>query len=183
MAAPIAPAHMPSSAVTISTFVEGEWGSNASSQLVADRAEQEVGRRRDPAPDDDPVGRDDGHHVGDADPEIASDPGEAFRRADVARPGPHDRFLGRGGPAGGRDLVGASERLEAAPVPAAAPGAVGIDRLVADLAGRPVMALVRTWPSTTMTPPTPVPRVSPIIEEAPRPAPRRSSARPNAARH
>ena len=31
-----------------------------------------------------------------------------------------------------------------------------------------------------MTPPTPVPSVSPIIEEAPRPAPSRSSARPNA---
>ena len=38
----------------------------------------------------------------------------------------------------------------------------------------------RTCPSMTMTPPTPVPRVRPTIEFAPRPAPRRSSASPNA---
>ncbi len=81
-------------------------------------------------------------HVGDPDPEIATDLGEALDRPGVAGPGPRDRLLGRGGPAGGGDLVGPCEGLEAAAVPAAAPGPVGLDRLVTDLAGRAVVALV-----------------------------------------
>ena len=64
----------------------------------------------------------------------------------IARSSPsraqRDRLLGRGGPAGQRDLVGPRERLEAATVAAAAPRPVGVDRLVAELAGRPVVALV-----------------------------------------
>ena len=49
----------------------------------------------------------------------------------------------------------------------------------------PISPAVPSWPwwtrpSTAMTPPTPVPSVSPTIDRAPRPAPSRSSARPNA---
>ena len=95
-----------------------------------------------PPPMHDPVRRDDDDHVGDADPEVAADLGEAVgARASPAR-ARRDRLLGRGGPAGGGDLVGPGERLEAAAVAAAAPRSVGIDRLVADLAGRAVVALV-----------------------------------------
>ena len=53
-----------------------------------------------------------------------------------------DGLLGGRRPAGRRDLVGAGERLEAAAVAAAARRPVGIDRLVAELAGRAVVALV-----------------------------------------
>ena len=112
-------------------------------QLGPDRLEQQVGRScADAAADDDPVGRDDGDHVGDADPEVAPDLGEPVDRACVAGPRAGHGLLGRRGPAGRRDPVGPGERLDAAAVPAAAQRPVGIDRLVADLAGRAVVALV-----------------------------------------
>ena len=75
-------------------------------------------------------------------------------------------LLGGRGPAGRGDAVGAGERLQAAAVAAAAWRPVGLDRLVAELAAGPVVARW-TRPSMAMTPPTPVPSVSPIIDEAP----------------
>ena len=76
-------------------------------------------------------------------PEVAADlaPGPSIARASPARAA-LDRLLGRRGAAGRGDPVGPGERLEAAAVAAAAPRPVGVDRLVADLAGRPVVALV-----------------------------------------
>ena len=128
----------PSSAVTISiSSSDVVWTRRRSSSRIG--LEQQVAGRGDPAADDDPVRRDDGDHVGDADPEIAPDLGEAVDRPDVAGAGPLDRLLGGGGAAGRGDLVGPREGLEAAAVPAAAPRAVRVDRLVAELAGRPVV--------------------------------------------
>ena len=98
-------------------------------------------RGRDPAADHDPVRGDDRDHVGDPDPEIAADLGEPVERAPIAGAGARDRLLGRGRPARGGDLVGAGERLEAAAVAAAAPRPVRLDRLVAELAGGPVVPL------------------------------------------
>ena len=55
-AAPIAPAHVPSSAGHDLDLVERR-RADPPPELVADRAEQQVGGRRDAAADDDPVGR------------------------------------------------------------------------------------------------------------------------------
>ena len=142
IAAPIAPAQVPSSAVTTVDRVE-RGRVDAPAQLVVDR-DPAAGRPRgrDPAADDDPVRRDDDDHVGDADAEVAPDSAmPASARASPARAA-LDGLLGRGGPAGRRDLVGPGERLEAAAVAAAAPRPVGVDRLVAELAARAVVALV-----------------------------------------
>ena len=53
-AAPIAPAHVPSSAVTISTS-SSDVVRTRRRDLGADRVEQQVAGRRDPAADHDPV--------------------------------------------------------------------------------------------------------------------------------
>ena len=53
-----------------------------------------------------------------------------------------ERLLGRSRAACRGDLVRARERLKAAAVAARAPRAIGIDRLVAELAARAVVALV-----------------------------------------
>ena len=112
-------------------------------QLAPDRPEQQVGRpRTDPAADDHPVGRDDGDHVRDADPEVAADLGEAIDGSCLPGARPGHGLLGRRGSAGRRDPVRTGECLDAASVSAAAQRPLGIDRLVADLAGRAVVALV-----------------------------------------
>jgi hypothetical protein len=120
-------------------LVEGG-GSDALSELLADRLEQEVARRGDAATDDHPIGRDDRDHVGDADPEVAPDDGQSGEGSRVAGLGGHDGRLGRGRPAGGGDAIRPGERLETAMVPAATRRAVGVDRLMADLTGRAVVA-------------------------------------------
>src|SRR5206468_2918705 len=75
------------------------------------------------------------------DPEVAANQREALARADVTRACPCDPFLGRRGPARGGDAVGSSERLQAAAVPTAARGPVGLERLVPDLTGGAVVRL------------------------------------------
>ena len=87
-------------------------------------------------------GRDDRDHVADADAEVATDAGEPLDRLRVAGPGGLDRGLDGVRPARLGDPVGARERLEAAVVAAVARRTVGIDDLVADLAGRAVMPQV-----------------------------------------
>ena len=139
MAAPIAPAQVPSSAGHDLDLVERR-RPDPPPHLGPDRVEQQVAGRRDPAADDDPVGRDDRDHVGDADPEVAADLGQPGQRPRVAGPGRCDRLLGRRRPAGRGDPVGPRERLETAAVAAAARRPVRVDRLVADLAGRAVVA-------------------------------------------
>ena len=114
---------------------------NASSQLVADAAQEQVRGGRDTAADHDPVRGDYRNHVGDPDPEIASNVGQPFNRTDVAGARPCHRLLGGGGARCDGDLIGASECLQAAAVPTVAPRPVGLDRLVPDLPGRPVMPL------------------------------------------
>ena len=118
-------------------------GPDPPDDLRPDRRKEHLARRGGPAADHDAIWRDH-DHVGDPDPEIAADLGEPVGRAGVAFGRLSNRLLRGRGPAGERDLVGAGERLEAAPVAAAAPGPVGFDRLVADLAGGPVVALVDT---------------------------------------
>ena len=148
--------------------------------LGADRVEQQVAGRGDPAADDHPVGRDDDDHVGDADAQVAPDPGQPGQRPLVAgagrlaRPPPPSscrtpRRSGRPGrrPRGSRGCRSCTT---------ARPGSI---------VWWPTSPAVPSWPGWTlpsmaMTPPTPVPRVSPTIELAPRPAPSRSSASPNA---
>jgi hypothetical protein len=138
IAAPIAPAHVPSSAVTTVT------GSSdvvcTLLQLLVDRGEHQVGGRRHPATEHDTVRGDHHDHAGDADPEVPADLGEPVDRLRIARPGPFDRLLGRRRAADRRDLVGPGERLETAAVAAVAPRTVRIDGLVAHLAAVP------SWP-------------------------------------
>ena len=82
-AAPIDPAHVPSSAGTSSTRRARSSSPAAGARPGSART---AGRRRraDPAAEDDPVGRDDGDHVGDADPEVAPDR-RAARRSPARR--------------------------------------------------------------------------------------------------
>ena len=178
IAAPIAPAWTPNSALT-------RW--TASSEVIQTRRRisSRIGANRSspaaatPPPMTTTSGETTVDHVGDPDPQIPADLGQS-------RLAPSRRPLRRGdcrldglGPARLGDPVGAGERLDAAVIAAAAQRPVGIDRLV------PISPAVpscprRTRPSIAMTPPTPVPSVRPTIVAAPRPAPSRSSASPNA---
>ncbi len=115
---------------------------DAPPDLVADRGHQQVAGRRDPAADDDAVRRDDRDHVGDADADVATDAGQALERARVAGGRRLDRGLDGVRPARLGHPVGPGERLQAAVVPAVARGTVRVDRLVADLTRRPVVAEV-----------------------------------------
>ena len=108
-------------------------------QLLADRLDEEVEGDRDPATDDDAVGREDDDHVRDPDAEVAADLGEPGERPSVACSRRLDRRGDRLGPARRGEPVGPGERLEAAAVATAAQRPVGIDGLMADLTGRPVM--------------------------------------------
>ena len=137
---PIAPAQVPSSAVTTST---------ASSEVVRTRRrisariglEQQVAGRRDPATDDDPVGRETVTMLRDPDAEVAADLGQA-RRAPARRRAraastaastvavPHAAAI--------RSARANASRQPWLPQPHERP--VRVDRLMADLAGRPVMA-------------------------------------------
>ena len=140
-AAPIAPAQTPSSAGTSST---------ASSDVVWTRAasSSRIGaNRRSPAAATPPPmttrsGEMHDDHVGDPDAQVAADQGQPLERPRIAGPGAGHRLLGGRRPARRGDPVGARERLEAAVVAAAARRPVRVDRLVAQLAGRPVVALV-----------------------------------------
>ena len=137
------PAHVPSSAVTISTWSSAVIFTRRRAPPGSARA---AGRRpgADPAADHDAVRRDDRDHVGDPDPEVAADLGEAVERARVAGAGASDGLLGRAVPHGRGDLVGAGVRLEAAAIAAAAQRPVRLDGLVAELAGGAVVALEHT---------------------------------------
>ena len=115
---------------------------DAPPDLGSDARQKQVGGSRDPATDDDPIRRDHDDHVGDPDPEIAGDPPEPLERGRFTGPCPVDGLLGGPRPARFGDPVGPGERLEAAVVAAVAGRTVGVDRLVADLAGRSVMTLV-----------------------------------------
>ena len=107
--------------------------------LGPDRIQQQRPGRRDPAADDDPIGRDDRDHVADADARGTARRWPALDRLRIAGPGGRHGGLDRLGAARLGDPVGAGERLEAAVVPAVARRAVRVDDLVADLAGRAVM--------------------------------------------
>ena len=138
IAAPIEPAQVPSSAGTTSTSSSDVvWTRRRSSSRIGSSSRSNGDR--DPAADDDPVGREDHDHVGDPDAEVAADLREPGERLGVAGPRSLDGRLDRLGAARRGDPVGPGERLEAAVVAAAARRAVRVDRLVADLAGRPVM--------------------------------------------
>jgi hypothetical protein len=101
-----------------------------------------LARGRHAAAEDHPVRRHDDDHVGDPDREVTADLGQAVDRPRVPALGCADRLLRGRRPASGGDLVGPGVGLEAAAVAAPAPRAIGIDRLVAHLAGGPVVALV-----------------------------------------
>ena len=148
--------------------------------LGPDRVEQQVAGRRDPAADHDPVGREDGDHVADPDAEVAADLGRA-RRAPGASPAraastaasavavPHAAAI--------RSARANASRQPWLPQPHGGPSG--------SIVWWPTSPAVPSCPRTTrpsiaITPPTPVPRVSPTIDDAPRPAPSRSSASPNA---
>ena len=139
-AAPIAPAQTPSSAGTTVDRVE-RGRAHATLELGADRREQQLARRGHAAADHDAVGRDHGDHVRDPDAQVAADPGQPLERPRVAGPRAGHGLLGGRRPARRRDPVGARERLDAPVVAAAARRPVRVDRLVPELAGRPVVAL------------------------------------------
>ena len=107
--------------------------------LGPDRVEQQLAGSRDPAADDDPVRGDDRDHVADPDPEVAPDAREPVERPLIAGPGCRDGGFDGLGPAGLGDAVGPGEGLEAAVVAAVARRTVGVDDLVPDLTGRPVV--------------------------------------------
>ncbi len=115
---------------------------DALEQLGLDGAAQQVEGGRDAAADDDHVGRDDRDHVGDADAQVAPDEGEADDGPRIGRTGRLEGRLGGLRAAGGGDAIGPGEGLQAAAVAAAAQRAVGVERLMAELAARPVVALV-----------------------------------------
>ena len=134
-----------------------------------------------PPPMHDPLGRDDRDHVGDPDPEISTDLGERrrSRRASPARA----RAIASSAVAVPHAAAIWSARANASRqprLPQPHHGPVGLDRLVADLAGRAVVSLVD--PAVDRDHATdPGPQREPDHRRgAPRPAPSRSSASPNA---
>ena len=181
-AAPMAPAHVPSSASTTSTRVD-RGRDDPPPQLRHDRLDD----RAPPALDQPPPRmmrsrRQQRHGVGEADAEVAPDLGEAratpaHRRPPVPARWP-PRAVGRAADDG--DLVGPCVGFHAAAVAAAAPRPVGVDRLVAQLAGLATEAL-HDLAAEAMTPPTPVPRVRPMNGRAP-PCPEAQLRQPEGAR-
>ena len=142
MAAPIAPAQTPSSAVTISTSSRDVVVTRfRSSSRIGSRSRSRC--RRDPAADHDPVRRDDRDHVRDPDAEIAARPGRGRPSPARRRPGPATNASSAVAVPHAAAIWSAranASRQPRLPQPHHRP--VGIDRLVAELAGRAVVALV-----------------------------------------
>ena len=92
IAAPIAPAQIPSSAMTTSTSSSDVvWTRRRSSARIG--LQQQVAGRGDAAADHDPIRREERDHVGDADTEVASDRRPALHRGRIASPCRRDGSL------------------------------------------------------------------------------------------
>ena len=112
-------------------------------QLFSHRLEQEVTSRRHTPTDHDAVDAEQDGYVAHANAEIAPGRGQPFSCATVAGPGSLHRLRHRREPTRGDDRVGLRQRLEAAPVAAAAQCAVRDDGLMAELATRAVAAHIK----------------------------------------
>src|SRR4029079_381197 len=117
-------------------------GEDVPPNFVADRVEQQVRGRRHTAAQDHPLWRDRRDHVGDADPEITTDPFESGASARVTGAGALDCLLDALRPACLGDPVRSGVGLETTAVAAAARRALGIERLVTHLAARAVATLI-----------------------------------------
>src|SRR3989475_7318497 len=113
---------------------------DATLKLFSNRTEQQLARGGDTPAEHDPVDADQHHHVAHANPQVS--PGVAERllcpRIPRARGGHSSlrvRLARRGG-----DGTRSGERLEAAAIAAAAWRTIGHDRLMAELAGGPLVA-------------------------------------------
>ncbi len=137
---------------------------HAATELGSDRLEQEVAGGRHAAADDDAVRGHDDDHVGDADAEPAA-------RSRPDRPGPGRRRPGAAATAASgvsvpqaaanRSARANASRQPRLPQPHTGPSASSV--------WWPTSPAVPSWPRTTrpsiaITPPTPVPSVSPTIE-------------------
>ena len=155
-AAPIAPAWGPSLAGTIS-YQSGGTRTQCRRRRLAHEREQRVAGLGDAAADDDALGDEHGHDVGDGDAEVVGDLGEGGR---AARSSPAaaaaKRLVHRRRPGEASDRAGRGERFETAAVAAPARRSVGHDHLVGELAGPPIGPKC-SRPSTTIPPPIPVP--------------------------
>ena len=155
-------------------------GPDASPQLVADRPQQQVAGRRDPAADDDPVRRDDRRSCWRSRSRDSGRP-RPGRRGPARRPPEPGRRPLRPSPSRRRPRSGRPGRTPPGsrwfPHPHGGPSG--------SIVWWPISPAVPSWPwwtrpSIAITPPTPSRGSGRSSSRRPRPAPRRSSARPNA---
>ena len=136
----MAPAVVPSSAMTTSMVCHAvTWTRRAISSRMGPRSSSPAAAT--PPPSTHPVGCHQHDRVGDADAQVSTGLGQPGDGARVASTGRRDRLLDRVRAADLRDLLRPAERLDAAAIAAVAEWTIRVDDLVADLAGRALVAL------------------------------------------
>src|SRR3989442_5016996 len=115
---------------------------DATLELFSNRTEQQLARGGDTPAEHNPVDADQHHHVAHANPQVPPGVAERLRAPLIPRArGGHSPLRVRL-PRRGGDRTGSGERLEAAAIAAAAWRTIGNDRLMAELAGGPLVAEV-----------------------------------------